>query len=253
MSKLAPMKMPKHMKMKELERVSGLGRETIRYYIREGLLPEPERPKRNVALYTDAHVTRLETIKRLQSERHLPLHLIKSLVLAEAENPVTGFEAFIGLENRLGPMLAERRALGPRLLEDVAQDAAVSMEDVRGLASMSFIAIERRDNTEWLNERNARLVELIGEWRAAGFTEEAGFPIEGFRIYVEVTQALAHRSVAQFYKNFGTKVTSEGAANMGVKGINLINAMMPLLRIEKIIREVERVSATGTFENEDED
>ena len=33
------------MKMKELEDRSGIGRETIRYYIREGLLPEPERPK----------------------------------------------------------------------------------------------------------------------------------------------------------------------------------------------------------------
>ena len=39
------------MKMKELERETGVGRETIRFYIREGLLPEPERPKRNVAAY----------------------------------------------------------------------------------------------------------------------------------------------------------------------------------------------------------
>ena len=240
------------MKMKELERVSGLGRETIRYYIREGLLPEPERPKRNVALYTQAHVTRLEKIKRLQAERHLPLHLIKTLVLAEAENPVSGFEAFIGLENRLGPLLAGF-ALGPRLLVDVAAAAQVSMEDVRGLEAMGFISVEQKDNAEWLNERNARLLELIGEWRAAGFTSEAGFPIEGYRIYVEVTEALAHRSVAQFYNNLGTKISSEGAANLAVKGINLINEMMPLLRIEKIIREVERVSATGTFDADEEE
>ena len=37
------------MKMAELERRSGVGRETIRYYIREGLLPERERRARNVA------------------------------------------------------------------------------------------------------------------------------------------------------------------------------------------------------------
>ena len=34
------------MKMKELEARTGVGREAIRFYIREGLLPEPERPKR---------------------------------------------------------------------------------------------------------------------------------------------------------------------------------------------------------------
>ena len=43
------------MKMAELERRSGVGRETIRYYIREGLLPEPERRARNVAVYGDVH------------------------------------------------------------------------------------------------------------------------------------------------------------------------------------------------------
>ena len=32
---------PRHVKMKDLERATGVSRETIRYYIREGLLPEP--------------------------------------------------------------------------------------------------------------------------------------------------------------------------------------------------------------------
>ncbi len=50
------------MKMRDLERRTGIGRETIRYYIRFGLLPEPVRPKRNVADYTDEHVRRLEVM-----------------------------------------------------------------------------------------------------------------------------------------------------------------------------------------------
>ena len=54
------------MKMKELEAATGIGRETIRYYIREGLLPEPVRPKRNVATYGREHVKRLNLIRRLQ-------------------------------------------------------------------------------------------------------------------------------------------------------------------------------------------
>ena len=45
------------MRMRDLERATGVGRETIRFYIREGLLPEPERPGRNVAWY-DASLRR---------------------------------------------------------------------------------------------------------------------------------------------------------------------------------------------------
>ena len=239
--------------MKELERVTGMGRETIRYYIREGLLPEPERPKRNVAIYGKAHVRRLELIKRLQEERYLPLNVIKTIVASDADHPVTGFEAFMGLETRLGPLLSERSAgssngLAPRRFTDVVEQAGVSMADARALEEMGLIIVDRRDNEEWLNHRNARLVELIGKWRAAGFTDEAGFSIETHRVYAEVADVLAHRSVAQFYNNFGEKVTTERAVQMAVEGINLVNEMMPLLRIEKIIREVERVNATGALD-----
>ena len=47
----------KPLKMRDLERETGVGREAIRFYLREGLLPEPTRPARNVAHYTQEHVT----------------------------------------------------------------------------------------------------------------------------------------------------------------------------------------------------
>ncbi|MGB3808720.1 MAG: MerR family transcriptional regulator [Parvibaculum sp.] len=241
------------MKMKELERETGIGRETIRFYIREGLLPEPVRPKRNVASYGPSHVARLNLIKRLQQERFLPLSVIKTIVATEEENPVKGFESFIGLESRLGPLLSEGRNFGPLKLEDAASAAGVSMDDVRALAGIGFLTIDVKDGSEFLNQRNVRLLELIGEWRAAGYTTEAGFPIEVYRIYAEVTEVLAHRAVAQFYKAFGEKVPTEEAVQMAAHGIRLINEMMPLLRIEKIIREVERVSATGALTPDEKD
>ena len=58
------------MKMKNW-RPTGIGRETIRYYIREGLLPE-RCGQRNVATYGREHVKQLNLIRRLR-ERHLPL------------------------------------------------------------------------------------------------------------------------------------------------------------------------------------
>ena len=43
------------MKMKELETRTGVGREAIRFYIREGLLPDPEKPQR-MWLYTQRNM-----------------------------------------------------------------------------------------------------------------------------------------------------------------------------------------------------
>jgi DNA-binding transcriptional MerR regulator len=241
------------MKMKELERETGIGRETIRYYIREGLMPAPERPKRNVALYGAAHVARLKLIKRLQSERHLPLSLIKTIVANEAENPATGFEAFIGLESRLGPLLSEGSALGPRLLADVLEAVAMSMEDARRLEELDVITVERRADGEWLNARNARLLELIGKSRAVGFTPEAGYSVEIYGIYAEVMNVLAHRSVVQFYRLLGNRISTEIAAPMAAEGVNNINEMMQHMFVERIIQEVQRVTETGSLDDDDDE
>ncbi|MBC7495712.1 MAG: MerR family transcriptional regulator, partial [Sphingomonadaceae bacterium] len=88
------------MRMRELESRSGVGRETIRFYIREGLLPEPARAARNSASYTETHVTRLGLIKRLQEERFLPLAVIRSILDGNTA-PWLEPQAFPGLDATL--------------------------------------------------------------------------------------------------------------------------------------------------------
>ena len=70
----------RRLKMRDLERATGVGRESIRFYIREGLLPEPERPGRNVAWYDESFIERIRLIKELQQKRFLPLQVIKAIV-----------------------------------------------------------------------------------------------------------------------------------------------------------------------------
>ncbi|MGB5948542.1 MAG: MerR family transcriptional regulator [Parvibaculum sp.] len=242
------------MKMKELERETGIGRETIRFYIREGLLPEPVRPKRNVADYGPQHVARLKLIRRLQQERFLPLSVIKTIVKAEASDPAAGFEAFIGLESRLGPLVSEPRNPEPMRLADVAEKTKVSVEDIRQFASFGFVHIEKNDHGEWLSPRNVRLIELIGESRASGFTEEdAGYTIEDFRIYAQMASVLAHHEVTQFYRNLGRRINSEDAARLAARGVQIVNEIMALLRTEKIIGEMERASVRGGTPDSEDD
>jgi len=52
------------MKIGEVAKRSGIGIETIRYYEREGLLPEPERRPSGYRQYDESSVERLEYIRR---------------------------------------------------------------------------------------------------------------------------------------------------------------------------------------------
>ena len=58
------------MPMRDLEKASGVSREAIRFYIGEGLLPEPERSHRNSATYTGEHLAR-EVLGMLRERRRI--------------------------------------------------------------------------------------------------------------------------------------------------------------------------------------
>lgn len=55
------------LKIGELAKRTGSQVETIRYYEREGLLPEPARSEGNYRLYADTHLERLRFIRRCRS------------------------------------------------------------------------------------------------------------------------------------------------------------------------------------------
>jgi AcrR family transcriptional regulator len=60
----------------ELERLSGVPRSTIYYYVHEGLLPVAQKAAASRAVYAESHVELLELIARLKGEG-LPLHAIR--------------------------------------------------------------------------------------------------------------------------------------------------------------------------------
>jgi DNA-binding transcriptional MerR regulator len=68
------------MRMAELAEASGVPRETIHFYLREGLLPRPQKGGRTTAFYGAEHVDRLRTIRRLREEKYLPLAVIRRLL-----------------------------------------------------------------------------------------------------------------------------------------------------------------------------
>jgi DNA-binding transcriptional MerR regulator/tetratricopeptide (TPR) repeat protein len=71
---------PHTLRMAELSARSGVARETIHFYLREGLLPRPRKGGRTVAYYGEEHLVRLRIIRRLREEKYLPLAVIRRLL-----------------------------------------------------------------------------------------------------------------------------------------------------------------------------
>lgn len=74
------------MRVKELSSRSGVSVPTIKYYLREGLLPSGELVSRNQANYSDAHLRRLRLIRALIDVGGLTIAAVRD-VLAAADAP----------------------------------------------------------------------------------------------------------------------------------------------------------------------
>lgn len=222
------------MRMRELEQRSGVGRETIRYYIREGLLPEPERATRNSASYSDAHVERLHAIKRLQEERFLPLSVIKALLEAGEADRWLHAEAF----PRLDSMLRARLDGGGERLTRDALLARLSIPADQLDDALEAGAV-RMDPDGRIDARNAAIMARLAELSALGFDRENGFEADGLRMYVDFVDWLVTTELRHFFDRTAGRVGELEAVDMAERALAAVNDMLGLMRTREVLRRLE--------------
>lgn len=149
--------------------MTGVSRETIRFYISEGLLPPPAKSAHNMGWYSQRHVELLKLIQQLRNEQFLPLKAIRTLVHGSQE-----FE-FSEPQARVLAQLREKlRVEDPKLLASVTPgsiglELGLSRQEQKELKQLSGAA---DDST------TASDVELSRLWiqlRENGINAERGF------------------------------------------------------------------------------
>ncbi len=229
------------MRMRELETRTGVNRETVRFYIREGLLSEPERTGRTSATYAESHVVQLRAIKRLQEERHLPLSVIKALLNSgEAESSVAA-SAFPDLEADLIARLAQRNTAREKLA-DLAVRLGVEAGELQRLADAGIIGTELDETgTPWVSGSDVIIAERCCALKAAGFTEERGFGAEAFRFYLEFTEWLVGEELRLFLTNMAGRIDSQEALQAAERGIDIMNEILGLLRTRSVLKKLHEM------------
>lgn len=222
------------MRMRELEKRTGVGRETIRYYIREGLLPEPMRASRNSASYTDDHVARLKAIKRLQDERFLPLAVIKTLLDADDADRWLAPTAFPQLDSMLRARL-DADAVRVRV-DSVIAGLGHSREELAELVDAKLIDI---DADETVTARDAAILRVLDEMRAIGFNQARGFRDGMLAIYADFVEWVTAQELRYFFEHTAGQVAEAEALDMAERGISSINELLSLLRTRAILHKLE--------------
>ncbi|MEN8243860.1 MAG: MerR family transcriptional regulator [Thermodesulfobacteriota bacterium] len=162
------------MKMRELVKQTGVSRESIHYYTREGMLPEVKKPSPNQAIYTEKHVERILFIKKLQEKHYLPIPLIKKILDWQADSP---FDENL-LDIKSDYFMTADHFL-PLQIEGAAaflDFTGISADRLADFEAYGIITPDGEPNQKVYPHDSIKIGKLIGDMRKRGLSYEKGFP-----------------------------------------------------------------------------
>lgn len=222
------------MKMRELEQRTGVRREMIHFYFRNGLLPDAARPKANVADYGEEHVRSILAIRRLQSDQRLSIDEIKKALNGHSATVSRDAGALRHLDELVAAKLGADQSLVPLLSLTERNPKAES--DAKTLHKVGAIELVTTKGKKYLSRVDAQIVGTWGDMRAAGFTEALGFDASLAAIYVNRAKDLARAEIKAYLERV-THFPKEKKAEWAQPGLTLMGNIFSLLRMKAAINE----------------
>jgi len=160
----------------ELASKSGVTPRTIRFYVQGGLLPQPVKSRKTLALYREDCVNKIKAIKKAQTERFLPLVVIREIL---EENNYDYNALFLDRS----PETSGRYRAGPATnhtgteqlnLKKVCQDLGIPVEAIDELKGLQWIRPVQNKESETISSieydflyRFSQLLKTGMAWRYA--------------------------------------------------------------------------------------
>lgn len=182
-------------KMADLCRLTGMPRQAVHFYIREGLVPAGRKTGRNSARYGEVHVERIRIVRELQNERFMPLRAIRAVLDGrdDAFTPAQlGF--IVDVKRRLSSTLAKprdaRRQIDANAL--LARNG-LDASDLDDLQRSRVVEVERGPRGVRVSSEDTWAFEMLGNVRRLGFARDLGFDDKFLRVYERAVTSLVER------------------------------------------------------------
>ncbi|MBI9076532.1 MAG: MerR family transcriptional regulator [Desulfatibacillum sp.] len=196
------------MKISELAKVAEVPKETIHFYIREGLLPKPRKRARNMADYDDSYIERLKYIKELQDKHFLPLSEIKKIVKRWSKGtPLQG--AVLQLQSEY--FSAVERLLPGEIKGEMvfSQTTGLNLKWLARMEAWGVITPELVDGEKTYSQDDVSLGKVICDMDRVGMGPKEGFDPEALRHYKDEFRGLAAKGHKYFFDALWEKVDED--------------------------------------------
>ena len=156
-------------KMKDLCKITGLGRQAIHFYIQQGLIPPGRKTGHNMAWYSEEHLERIQMIRKLQHERFLPLKAIKA-ILDEQDMLFSpsqrGFLKGLRHSINIDGMSTDDLAAGSVPATELVKSNVVSDSDLKQLIEAQIIGTHTdEDGTVRISQKDIESLKILTDFK----------------------------------------------------------------------------------------
>jgi DNA-binding transcriptional MerR regulator len=228
-----------------------VSKETVHYYIREGLLPKPRKRGRNIADYGDGYIERIRLIKELQDRYFLPLAVIKNILKHQKKSPEG--QSLLNLRKEYFRPVDQ---LLPNEVEGEESFLKASGLGRKWLARMEgwgIISPEVRNGQKVYSQDDITLGKLVLEMDQVGIGVRDGFDAEALRHYRDMFREIVVMSHKYYFEATLGKLPPEEFSKRIVQGREIMSTFFYHL-YRKLSREEYRriLSLLETEEKEGE-
>ena len=227
------------MRIKKLSEESGVTKGTIKFYIKEGLIPRPIKTQLNMAYYNEKHLDAIRLVKELQSKRFLPLSIIKQIVGARKDDmTIEELRTIFQMDGKLFLHLKERPKIKPVTAKKLCEWTGIPLKEIKELGENHILDPIKKGNKIFYDEDDIRIVELWAKARVLGFTKNLGFDTSIANIFREMIEHLVAEEVRIVIPRITGKMPPDKAVKMIEDALVLANTFMELLHKKMILKFV---------------
>ncbi len=223
------------MRISELTARTGVPKETIHYYIREGVLRRPRKTGRNTAAYSESHVEQIRIIKRLQDNYFFPLSVIKKLIKQQERQSRSDRSSFQFLSEHFRPL--DRLFISEIVGQEAFREATgLGRKWLAKMEEWGVISFEMRSGQRVYSQDDVIIGKLLVDMEDIGFGPKDGYDPEDLRTVADFIRQYVKDSQREFYQSSLERLTSEELTEKGSKFTEIMSLFFYHL-YRKVVRE----------------
>ncbi|RJR18557.1 MAG: MerR family transcriptional regulator [Desulfobacteraceae bacterium] len=202
------------MKIGELVQKTNVPKETIHYYVREGVLRRPRKKGKNLADYSDDYVEQIRIIRTLQKNYFLPLSVIKKILKRHKRQSLSEKSSFELLSGYFKPVdrLLAGEVTGKEAFQEVT---GLSAKWQSMMEQWGVISSETREGRPVYSQDDVIIGRLLVDMDRLGFGPKDGYNPEDLKEIADFIRDYVIRTQKDYYQSSLERLSSEDLVSRG--------------------------------------